>query len=155
MTRSIVLETETVEKENQCDWKKLDVARKEDLVNNHFMPADVRLHYEHERAASCCSFTSSRSADGLLGPGSASQGVQYEDELVVENRPQHLSQPGSWDHPQRSRSTKDLVYENEWSSKYDVSASIASSLSLQLLKSVHFNLSHTSIHCFTCNRDPF
>ena len=104
-----------MEKENQCNWKKLDTAHKEDLVNDHFVPADVRMHYEHERAASRCSFSSSRSADQLEGFRAPSSASQYGDELVVENRPLHLSQPGDW---QRSRSTKDLVYENEWSSNH-------------------------------------
>lgn len=127
MTRSIVLETETVEKENQCNWKKMDSAKKDDLVNNHFMPADVRMQYEHERAASCCSFRSSWSADRdsmcfsqqypqCHGP---SQGLQ-----VMESRPTHLSQPEEWEeyessgNRQLSRSQKDLVYgrDQEWTS---------------------------------------
>ncbi len=140
MTRSIVLETETVEKENQCNWKKLDTARKEDLVNDHFMPAGVRMHYEHERAASCCSFTSNRSAEleSLGGPSSASQGLQYGDELVVENRPLLHSQPGNW---QRSRSARDLAYENECSSNNVSKYTHTSSLSAFLvINSVGFSI---------------
>lgn len=124
MTRSIVLETETVEKEHQCNWTKLDTARKENLVNDHFVPADVRLHYENERAASCCSFSSGWS----LGH-EASQGqypLSYDDDegFVAENRPLHLSQPDDWEElpgpglhqRQLSRSTKELMYSNNGSS---------------------------------------
>lgn len=112
MTRSIVLETETVEKENKYNWTQLDVAKKEDLVNDHFMPAGVRMLYDSERAASCCSFSSGVS----LEPAGQDLAV-YREDLVVENR---LSQPSNWDDTpphakQVSRSSRDLVYANEWS----------------------------------------
>lgn len=126
MTRSIVLETETVEKENQCNWKKMDSARKDDIVNDHFVPADVRMHYEHERASSSCSFSSGWSMDRE----SMCQSQQYPpsyragEGLVVENRPRHLSQPEDWEersaqhnNKHLSRSQKDLVYANATVSK--------------------------------------
>ena len=94
MTRSIVLETETVEKENHCNWKKLDTASKEDLVNDHFMPADVRMQYcyEQERTASSCSFNSSWSmCSGDL----------------VENRPMQSSDWAN-ERQQISKNAKDL-----------------------------------------------
>lgn len=118
MTRSIVLETETVEKENKYNWKKLDVAKKEDLVNDHFMPAGVRMQYDCERTASCCSFSSGMA---LMGEGCSSANLDrpvYGEELVVENRGQQFSD--NWEEcsngkKQLSRSSRDLVYTNEWS----------------------------------------
>lgn len=128
MTRSIVLETETVEKENECNWTKLDSARKEDIVNDHFMPAGVRMQYEQERATSCCSFSSGCSveAESLLCqnqclPPPQSSSANGEG-LVVENRPLHLSQPNDWEewsrnhHGKQLSRSSDLVYSNEWSS---------------------------------------
>jgi len=100
MTRSIVLETETVEKENECNWKKLDTAKKEDIVNDHFMPVGIRMHYEHERSASCCSFSSSSSTD----TGSLCQVPRsHEGSLILENRP-----------PSRGS------YSSEWSSAVSI-----------------------------------
>lgn len=118
MTRSIVLETETVEKENKYNWTQLDAAKKEDLVNAHFMPADVRMQYDSERAASCCSFTSALSLE--RGSTSHQDLAIHREKLVVENRPLHLSQPSEWEEvtkhkKQMSRSSRDLVYANEWS----------------------------------------
>ena len=117
MTRSIVLETETVEKENKCEWTQLDVAKKEDLVNDHFMPIDVRRQYDDERAASCCSFASGVCPHGGYSQQDLPMQCSRED-LVMENRPPlHLSQAGGdWEqHGQKSRSSHDLVYTNEWS----------------------------------------
>ena len=123
MTRSIVMETETVEKENKRNWTDMDNAKKEDLVNDHFVPAGVRMHYsyEQERASSCCSFSSGRST------GHGTSRVAYAphgDGLVMENRP---SQPvdrvgmrNDNDRRQMSRSTKDLVYTNDWSSTVSI-----------------------------------
>lgn len=104
MTRSIVLETESVEKENHCDWTQMDAAKREEIMNEHFVPSGIRLQYERERASSCCSFTSSRS----LG-----QFASQQDVLVEENRPTHLSQSSS---KVPSRSSKDIMYTNQWSS---------------------------------------
>lgn len=103
MTRSIVLETESVEKEHCCDWTKMDEAKKEDIVNEHFVPSGVRLQYEDERASSCCSFSSARS----LGQSSL-----HQDELVMESRPSHSSQPSSdWEEP----TSKGILFTNKWS----------------------------------------
>lgn len=118
MTRSIVLETETVEKENQCNWTKLDTAKKEDLVNDHFMPAGVRMQYDYERSAS---FNSSWEEGSVCYPSSAHAGEDSSSE--VENRPLHLSQPNDWEASpshhhgkhQLSRSSRDLVFSNNWS----------------------------------------
>lgn len=104
MTRSIVLETETVEKENKYNWKKLDVAKKEDLVNDHFVPAEVRMQYDNGRAASCCGFSSPRQSrqdrDG------------YGEDVVQPLQPEELLSRKE----QLSGSSRDLVYTNEWSS---------------------------------------
>lgn len=110
MTRSIVLETETVEKENQCNWTKLDTAKKEDLMNDHFMPAGVRMQYDYERSASCYSFSTS------WEDPSACYSSSYKEDSnpVMENRPLHLSQPNDWEaspshsKQQLSRSSRDL-----------------------------------------------
>lgn len=87
----------------------MDASRKEDLVNNHFMPADVRMQYEHERAESSCSLSSSW--EGTI------QGQQYPSSacgngLVVENR---TMQSSDWDKDHDSNH-QDLIYANEWSS---------------------------------------
>lgn len=118
MTRSIVLETETVEKENQCNWKKMDTASKEDIVNDHFMPADVRLHYEHERAASCCSDWS-LDAGSMVSAGSHCQ--PHRETLVVENRPEEWEEMSG---RHSARSNRDLVYANQWSSNVSVGIQI-------------------------------
>lgn len=57
MARSIVLETETVEKEHQCQWKLLNNATKEEVVNDHFIPPDIRLQYNFD-SVQCNSFSS-------------------------------------------------------------------------------------------------
>ena len=94
MTRSIVLETETVEKEHQCEWKKMDDAKREEVVNDHFIPADIRFHYDFadygERAPSCCSFTSSASWGGRHHTPSLNS-------FSMDNGPTHLSQPSDWE----------------------------------------------------------
>jgi hypothetical protein len=107
MTRSIVLETETVEKEHKCNWTKLDVARKEDLVNDHFVPADVRMHYDNERAASCCDF---RSPSRLsVERSSRSQDIPMYRGDLVDGSPLHLETG----HKGLRGSTQDLVYANK------------------------------------------
>ena len=93
MTRSIVLETETVEKEHRCEWKKMDDAKREEVVNDHFIPADIRFHYDFdygERAPSCCSFTSSASWGGRHHTPSLNS-------FAMDNGPTHLSQPSDWE----------------------------------------------------------
>lgn len=118
MTRSIVLETETVEKENKYNWTKLDVAKKEDLVNDHFVPEEVRIQYNSsERSASCCGFSAPR----LSLERNQDVAAGYREGVVMENKPLHLSQPDDWEElssgkEQLSRSSRDLVFRNEWSS---------------------------------------
>lgn len=128
MTRSIVLETETVEKEHQCEWRQMDHAKREEVVNDHFIPADVRFHYDFdysERTPSRCSFTSHASWGGCR---------PHTPSFVMDNRPTHLSQPSDWEEwpsigsiPQLqlggrgeglrnnlSRSSNDLMQRNQW-----------------------------------------
>ena len=132
MTRSIVLETETVEKEHQCEWKKMNDAKREEVVNDHFIPADVRFHYDFadyggERAPSCCSFTSSASWGGHRHTPSLNS-------LAMDNGLMHLSQPSDWEQwptaplqrgrggrgggdgvrSDLSRSNNDLLERNQW-----------------------------------------
>eukprot|EP00731_Ephydatia_muelleri_P036456 Em0258g11a len=72
MTRTIVLETETVEKEHRERWTNLDQSRREELVNEHFIPSEVRVQY----------------TSGFVG------GWQRMPRgTSVDNRPLHLSQP--------------------------------------------------------------
>ena len=72
MTRTIVLETETVEKEHRERWINLDQSRREELVNEHFIPSEVRVQY----------------TSGFVG------GWQRMPRgTSVDNRPLHLSQP--------------------------------------------------------------
>ena len=132
MTRSIVLETEAVEKEHQCEWKQMNHAMREEVVNDHFIPADVRFHYDFdhgERAASRLSFTSCASWGGRCHtPGSNS--------FFMDSTPTHLSQPSDWEEwPSTSvgnslqlqtrgrgevlrntlsRSNNDLMQRNQW-----------------------------------------
>ena len=110
MTRSIVLETESVEKEHKCEWTDMNNAKKEEMMDRHFIPDDVRMHYKFERAASCCSFTTGWNSQPFSGSG-----------CIIENQPLHLSQPNEWEelpsaiggsNRQLSRSNNDLVYRN-------------------------------------------
>lgn len=72
MTRTIVLETETVEKEHRERWTHLDQSKREELVNEHFIPSEVRVQY----------------TSGFVG------GWQRMPRGTdVDNRPLHLSQP--------------------------------------------------------------
>ncbi len=128
MTRSIVLETEAVEKEHQCEWKKMNDAKREEVVNDHFIPADIRFHYDFdhggERAPSCCSFTSSASWGGRHHTPSLNS-------FAMDNGPMHLSQPSDWEQwpstplergrgggdgarSNLSRSNNDLRQRNQW-----------------------------------------
>lgn len=124
MTRSIVLETESVEKEHQCEWKKMDHAAREEVVNDHFVPADIRFRYDFdfgERSVSRCSLTSCASWGGRHRTPS----------FTMDNGPTHLSQPEDWDdwsqvcgtplqrrkeaHKNNlSRSNNDLMQRNQW-----------------------------------------
>lgn len=45
MTRSIVLEREFVEEKHGGEWTAMDEVLREEAVNEHFMPSDVRAHY--------------------------------------------------------------------------------------------------------------
>lgn len=49
MTRSIVLETETLAHEHHRDWEGMNDARREEVVNDHFIPTGVRAQYERAR----------------------------------------------------------------------------------------------------------
>ena len=49
MTRSIVLETETLTHEHHRDWEDMNDARREEVVNDHFIPTGVRAQYERAR----------------------------------------------------------------------------------------------------------
>ena len=112
MTRSIVLETESVEKEHDCDWKKLDASKKEDIVNDHFVPTGVRMQYEIERASSCCSFSSMRSL-----------GQFPREDVGMHRHTSSLHSPQSssdWDEPKRS-STSNLLNSSDWTQATPVS----------------------------------
>ena len=45
MTRSIVLEKEYVEERHAGQWPAMDETLQEEVVDEHFMPADVHAHY--------------------------------------------------------------------------------------------------------------
>ena len=45
MTRSIVLEKECVEERHEGEWSAMDEILQEEVVDDHFMPSDVRAHY--------------------------------------------------------------------------------------------------------------
>ena len=128
MTRSIVLEKETVEKEHQCEWKQMNHAMREEVVNDHFIPAEVRFHYDFdysERTPSRCSFTSCASWGGQRHTPSLNS-------FLMEGGPTHLSQPSDWDdwsgvcgtplqrrrgealQTNLSRSNNDLMQRNQW-----------------------------------------
>lgn len=93
MTRSIVMETESVEREHQCEWKQMNHAMREEVVNDHFIPPDIRFHYDFdysERAASRCSFTSCASWGGRCHTPSSNS-------FFMDSGPTHLSQPNDWE----------------------------------------------------------
>ena len=45
MTRSIVLEKEYVEERHASEWRRMDEALQEEVVDDYFMPPDVHAHY--------------------------------------------------------------------------------------------------------------
>ena len=45
MTRSIVLEKECVEERHGGEWNAMDEVLQEEVVDDHFMPRDVRAQY--------------------------------------------------------------------------------------------------------------
>lgn len=123
MARSIVLETETVEKEHEVQWRCMDDAKKEEVVNDHFIPQDIRMHYDFDlsmdRSSSRTSFSSMPPVWGRpQSSHSMNDGVFHEN-----NSPLHLSQtnewPGEWsfhtDNQQRQlgQSQEELSYREE------------------------------------------
>lgn len=128
MARSIVLETETVEKEHQCHWRRMDDAKKEEVVNDHFIPQDIRMHYDFDlsmdRSTSRCSLSSMPPTWGR--PQSAHS--MNDGMLIPENgRPLHLSQPNEWpegwsnhhvdnQRQQLGQSQEELSYREQFSS---------------------------------------
>jgi len=96
MARSIVLETETVEKEHHCEWRVMDNAKKEEVVNEHFIPQDIRLHYSFDfpldRSVSQSSYCSAPPS----WPGRPHSSHSMNDSYYAENH--HLSQPSEWDY---------------------------------------------------------
>ena len=45
MARSIVLEKETVEHEHQKDWAVMNPAKREEVVDEHFIPCGVPFFF--------------------------------------------------------------------------------------------------------------
>ena len=75
MARSIVLEKETVEHEHQSDWAVMNPAKREEVVDEHFVPSGVRAHYNR----------------GSVGDWRRSP------LMTVDSRALHLSQPSLWE----------------------------------------------------------
>lgn len=101
MARSIELEKETVKQEH-VQWTSMDDATKEEVVNDHFIPQDIRLQYSFDfpidrsvSRASHCSVPPSwpgrpQSAhsmhDGMFPDGSSSQPNDWEGDQYRQRR---------------------------------------------------------------------
>ena len=70
MTRSIVLEAETLEEEHKSEWSTMNDTTKEEVMDSHFIPTGVRAQY------------------------------YYDGRFITDGRtcgPLHLSQPSEWE----------------------------------------------------------
>lgn len=94
MTRSIVLEREFVEEKHGGEWTAMDEILREEAVNEHFMPSDVRAHYNGDPRPRPPPVTSTAYARGvrLSSPSRQSerehreQGEARENTLLPRNR---------------------------------------------------------------------
>lgn len=77
MTRSIVLEKELVEEKHAREWRIMDEAQQEEVVDEHFMPPDVHAHYG--------TLPRSRPASRGSSHGGLEQ-AGHHDELLLRNR---------------------------------------------------------------------
>lgn len=93
MARSIVLEKETVEHEHQKDWAVMNSAKREEVVDEHFIPCGVRAHYH---------------GDSLVGDWRRSPFVTVAD----SSKPLHLSQPSVWEQ-EEYEANSNLVLKNK------------------------------------------
>ena len=93
MARSIVLEKETVEHEHQKDWAVMNSAKREEVVDEHFIPCGVRAHYD---------------GDSVVGDWrSLSPFVMHDS-----GKPLHLSQPSVWEQ-EEYEANSNLVLKNK------------------------------------------
>lgn len=99
MARCIVLEKETVEREHECSWRNMDDAAKEEAVNEHFIPQDIRIQYTFDfpidRSVSRSSYCSMPSG----WPSRPHSAHSMNDNMFLDDSrsPLHLSQPSDWD----------------------------------------------------------
>ena len=79
LTRSIMLEKSTVENKHGHSWTVLSDSRRDEIVNNHFVPSDVREQYTSgglvPRNRSLCSRLSDYSQESSV----------YDEEIVSGN----------------------------------------------------------------------
>ena len=78
IARSIVLETETVEKEHNTDWPVMNDSSREDIVNEHFVPTGIRSQYD----------------GSFIGDWHGSPVIVYHN---ATQGPLRLSQPSDWE----------------------------------------------------------
>ncbi len=100
MTRSIVLETESLEEGNRQKWSNMNVTTREEIVDDHFVPSGVRAQYtagaRRQERYPMQSRARPQSAGRLLR-------VPQGDGRT------HLSQPADWE---EHEAADDLVMSN-------------------------------------------
>ena len=85
MTRSIVLETETLAHEHLRDWVDMNDARKEEVVNDHFIPTGVRAQYERAHYVNIDTLLASRGSAPFLPQHECSAAVETGADLTTRN----------------------------------------------------------------------
>ena len=92
MTRSIVLETETVEEEHRKNWTSMNETKREEVVNDHFIPSGVRDQYDCRNWRRPPPMVLKTSGDSsrlhLSQPSSWAEWNEYQDsqdDLVLRN----------------------------------------------------------------------
>lgn len=98
MTRSIVLEKETLEEDHAQNWSSMNVTKREEIEDEHFVPSGVRERYNAGAARQRYPRTAPQTAARLLrAPRGDASGRM------------HLSQPADWE---EYEANNDLVMRN-------------------------------------------
>ena len=98
IARSIVLEKETVEKEHNFDWSLMNDSSRDEVVNEHFVPTEVRSQYD----------------GGFIGEWDRSTVTVYHS---GDSRQMHMSQPNEWEETE----CDELVLRDQYLASHDVS----------------------------------
>ncbi len=127
MTRSIVMERETLEEDHGQHWSGLNVTKREEIMNEHFVPSGVRARYQADARPRYPHRNRPHSAGRTL--------------RVPQGDGMHLSQPSVWEDYEAEN---DLVMKNK-------AASWVSGVHAQELATVHHSCILTHTHTVLCN----